>query len=638
MDTREVEDLKNSGNQHFSSGDTKAAVSDYQSAITKSNALLKDHVQSADREALRELQCALYSNLAWAQLTAGSFQESWEAAEAAVEINPKALKAWLRYVEARRSDGYPFEAFVALLLHVRPLLREEVSAGKRNSDEASTILKTAEKPLFQDLGLSDVDENLELVKYRNGVALVTRAPLKPNQVLFVESKCETPFDADLSLDDGNDTVLMVQRYAKQLRPHQKRRREDWDNFKKMLLGAWPRNLNEVSADMMEAVEPPLRSIYPDLDSDTFRELLQVSLVCQCNGFQSGFFRTCALANHSCTANIAMKFNRMTQKVKMLTVRDIAAGDFLNVKYLGDAHFLMGVGKRRDYLRSWLFWCDCERCIGDTKDEAEVEEVSCPGCSTYNIFPFTPNASTPDPVLLDLCSKPCKSCSSSLCPWFEKNEQKINNFLSEVTRSRSMSSVEELVSWIESMLSEVDALGLSPSHWMYRVLLYFFCEPLPPMLQNIISRMGASGEKGTVAALFRPTGVRRYYVPQIERYVEAKPDSCIFPREMVGKLGEGFDILTTFILLWHHISSFYPVHELWAVHKATCQLVLLQLLFQTPGASGYLSIDYATQLLQRHSHYLGPEDKSEFIHFLNLQKANATDPKSLPLSKIKKLFR
>lgn len=626
--------LKTSGNQHFTEGNWAAAIDDFKAALALS-------IPEGDE--VTALRCALFSNLSMAYLKSKMYTESYEAAHQAVALNPSALKAWVRYVEARRLAGFPFHAFVTQLKHVRPLIREEVSSGRMGAAEASRILADSEQPLCRDVGIVNILEGLELVDYLNGVALVSRVEIKPNQVIFQEKQYSSIVDDDNSFVEGSTTVDMVQHYAAELRPHQEAKEKEWDMFKRQLFGAWPRELTDVSDVLKEAVEPPLREAYPGLDDDSFNELMQMSLICRFNGFQSGFFRTCALANHSCIANIAMKYRNATKTVDMLTVRHIHAGDFLHVKYLSDAHFLMGVGKRREYLRSWSFWCACDRCKEDLQKTAEVEQVGCPNCGHYVHIPFTPSAATPDEELLELCSVSCQSCGASLSDWSVKHEPLVTAFLREMTHTQSMASVPAFTTWIRRVMSMAHELKLNPAHWLYRVMLYFFCAPFSGVLESLISRMNSKSESQALAdSILLPIGLYDRYICRVIEYTSSHPETAIFSQGLVDALpNEGCDVLNIFVLLWHHISPFYPMYELWALHKAICQLVILQLIYQpsskTPSAVHRLSHEYAFTLLQRHAPYLG-DDAAE-VHLFNVHKSFSADPKSLPsTARIKKCFR
>lgn len=636
-----AEEEKLSGNDHFASGRITEAIEKYQAALTIIDELALKSQDQAE-ETLSSIRCAVNSNLSMAFLQQKAYEKSWKAASIALSINPEAVKVWIRYVEARRLGGYPFEALVMQLRHVRPLLRKSVERGSITVYESSKILVGIEVPLFRDLGLSDVAECLELVDCLNGVALVTRKKLKPNQVLFVEKQLRHPFDGNESFQECSTTVDMVQRYASRLRPHQASQSQEWKRFQKEMLGAWPRTILDVPEDHRLLITESLREVFPDISKDEFSELLYMSLVCRFNGFEHGFFRTCALANHSCTANIAMKLRQRNQEVVMTTVQDIDAGEFLSVKYLNDAHFLMGVGKRREFLNSWMFWCNCKRCAADIQVGAEVEEVSCSTCQTYNLYPFTPNPVTVDNELQAICQKPCFSCGAPMSEWSKQFGSRVNELLGQFSELGSIGSIRDLAISMRKILVQIEPLKLNPCHWIFRVLLYFFCLPLIQLISSKYQNISPDQIQEGIGLLFQPFGLREIYFPLLEKYVKDKGGSQIFTSDSIAWMKEGSDLLNSFLLLWQHIACFYPPYELWAIHKVTCYLVMIHLLYYDPNKFEAnppfdFSSTYALSLLQRHAKFLSSDDIAGLMHFLNVHKPFAVAPKALPGAKIKKVL-
>lgn len=694
---KEVERLKVCGNDHFSRGKISDAISTYHKALDLAEAIykkveVKHDSDSSEKKSEHEeerrslpstevipavlsLRCALFSNLSNLFLSQKNFQRSWEAAASAIQLAPHAIKPWMRYVDARRQGGFPFDAFVTLLQYVRPLVRKHCAESLLSSAQASSILGRIESALFRDLGLSEVHEGLELIKHLNGMALVTRQPLKANEVLLVEKKFITLLEDDDNWDEDGEksgnrsnlsdpeeksTLDKVSRYAKRLRPHQESLSEEWLRFQAQMKGAWPRNLAEdITPQMKDEVYPSLRSEYPDLDESTFLELMHSALICRFNGFRDGFFRACALANHSCLANAAMKYRPDTQSVSLQAVHNIPANEAIHVKYLSDAHFLMGVGKRREYLHSWLFWCQCSRCTQDQREDADVEKIACPSCNAYVFHPFTPNPTIKDELLLDMCATPCNSCGASLQNWGEINAPIVRHLLTNVTRSVQMTSTPQLGKWFRETLEEIVLLKVHPCHWLYRVLFYFYCSAvachlLPSIFGELKTR---SLSRDGVATLFQANGVQEIYIQQVLRgYVvsaitnaegENSSPSTADKKNGIATLSvlkslseEGSDILNALIILWYHISSFYPPYELWAAHKAICQLVLLHLIYQDEKTTkNVVKVYYALEILRRHSKYLGVDEGVELMHFFTEHKQFAVDPKTLPaLPKLKKIFR
>lgn len=691
-----VEDLKAAGNKHFEQGDSAAAVESYQKALTLTELLCKE-VQDPDASTIIDvksatddhslvapsseavhtalvLRCTLFSNLSNLFLSQKDFTKSWEAAASAIALQPKSIKPWVRYVEARRQGGFPFDAFVTQLRYVRPLARYCVQEGILTSTDASSLLARVETPLFRDLGLSEVHEGLELVHHMNGVALVLRQSVKANHVLFVEKKLFTPFEDRMNSEEDSDdndtqtptplrkeksTVNMVCRYAKRLRSHQIQMSEEWLRFHAEMKGAWPRNIqHDITPEMMAEVEPALRMAYPDLEKQEFLELMHAALICRYNIFHNGFFRACALANHSCFPNSAMKYRPPTQSVAMLTVRDIHANEHILVKYLCDAHFLMGVGKRREYLHCWLFWCQCFRCLEEQQKDADVEKISCPSCGGYVVHPFTPKASVEDKELLEICAQPCGSCGASLVNWKEEHAAMLNSLLVHITESKQMTTCVALGEWMHRTLEEMVLLSLHPCHWLYRMLFYFYCSTvvekiLPSLLADL-----KNGNRSTavVSSVFHLVGVRDMYINQVlESYVSSfsdspkndsshgstNPNSTLITSPVFQSLCyEGSDILLAFIILFHHVSSFYPMHELWALHWTLCHLVLFHLIYQDEQSTEKpLTVISAMDLLQKHSKYLQSDDTAQLMRFFSENKQYAVDSKALPtLSRLKKVLR
>lgn len=689
-----AEDFKTAGNECFQQGDIAAAVESYQKAISLTEPFCKD-IQvpkasmiidlkavtddNASVDSLSEcahaalvLRGTLFSNLSNLFLSQKEFTKSWEAAASAIALQPKSIKPWMRYVEARRQGGFPFDAFVTQLRYVRPLVRCSVQEGILTPAEGSTLLARVETPLFRVLGLSEVHEGLELIHHMNGVALVLRQSIKANHVLFVEKKFSTPFDhkvdeeedsddnnTEASLRNEKSTVYVVSQYAKRLRPHQIRKSEEWISFQAQMKGAWPRNIQEdITPEMLMEIEPALRKAFPDVEKKEFSELMHTALICRCNGFQNGFFRVCALANHSCVANSAMKFRPSQQSVVMIAVKDIHANESILVKYLSDADFLMGLGKRRDYLHSWHFWCQCSRCLEDQQEDADIEKISCPSCGEYVVHPFTPNPSAEDKELLEICAKPCGSCGASLVNWKDQHSPMLYSLLTHMTESTQMTTAAALTDWMHRTLEEIVLLDLHPCHWLYRILFYFYCfavveQILPSVLKEL---KNGNRSSDVVSSVFHLNGVREIYINKVlKNFVSSitdsptkgssrgstNPNSTLITSPVFQSLCyEGCDAVLAFIIFFHHISSFYPLYELWAAHKTICHLLLFQIIYQDEKSTEKpLTIISAMDLLQKHSQYLGSDDTAELMLFFSENKQFAVDSKSLPkISRLKKVLQ
>ncbi|EPY21473.1 hypothetical protein STCU_08530 [Strigomonas culicis] len=550
---------------------------------------------------------------------------------------------------ARQQAGYVFEAFVYSLLHVRPLLREQRERGQLSSQEATRILAGAEDDIAKELGVSGLSQDIELWEYRGGVDMVSRGHFKANDVLFVEKQ----YTSDLGESELNSlrdltTEKIAAHFATHLRTAQEANTADYVRFRQQFHGAWPRDLSEVSDETQQKVGSHLRTLFPDLAQAPFDELLTLSLMCRYNCFHSGFFRVCALANHNCQANIAMKYSPRDHTVTMIAVSDIKPGEMLNVKYLGDAHFLMGLGKRREFLRSWLFWCGCGRCAQDALPAALQEYMRCPQCAQYTHMPVPGDTNADaDPLLpLDVT---CAHCQASF-HWDDAHRQPFRELLARYMTSSFPDNARALATWADAQLSHVRALKVHPVNWIYRIVFYFLCLPLTSLIVKAVEQVRQP--RGTpalrdVADLFGENGLRKHYIPllaelQAEERTSPAAHCSLLDDAILSSETGGCDALKSLVVIWHLIKDFYPPYEMWSIHAAICNLVCLQLLFQSqPGVrsdGGPLSSQHALTLLQRHGPYIGTDGESKWLQLYNMYRAKVADPKNLPnLTKVKAAF-
>ncbi|KAG5492973.1 hypothetical protein JKF63_01554 [Porcisia hertigi] len=652
--------LKNEGNAHFASGNAGAAIESYKKGIH----LIETHVSkqqqqhdtlekisaplSTASDAVRALHVLLYSNMSNAYLSLGCFSDSWMAAAAATRIEPRAWKPWMRFIEARRRGGFPFDALVHSLRYLRPLLRVEREQRRMTAAEATATLSAIEDPLCDELGLLRLSPDIELVEYAGGVAMISRRRFQPKDVIFVEHKY-----TKINLEEGgmsaqSDLTMesIVCYFAERLRPEQAAATQRWLDFKKDFTGAWPRSDDDIDVDTLDTIGSSLRTRFPDVPENEFCELLRTALMCRYNCFHSGFFRTCALANHSCHANIAMKYSSVEETVKMIAVDTIEPGEFMNVKYLSDAHFLLGVGKRRELLRSWHFWCQCTRCQRDSQSMAISEFIECSACGAFShsaLMGFNPAS---DPMLPG--REECRVCSAEMVWSAAQRDLLQNELMHTFTSSTSYYTSEELAGWMHTQLAKTEKLRLHPAHWVYRALFYFFAVALTVIVNNVSA--GLSEPRITpllmdkMMNLFEACGLQTYYLPRCAA-ARTKAGSAI---ELAGlgvvdevvctssKSGGGCEFLKSLIILWKMLVPFYPVNEMWSVNDAICKLVLLHLIYPTPAAS--LTPSMALQLLQRHGPYIGDVNGAKWLHIYSMHKTafNAKEP--LPLTKLKKAFK
>ncbi|KAG5477695.1 hypothetical protein LSCM1_04989 [Leishmania martiniquensis] len=651
-------ELKNRGNALFESGNAIGAIEAYKIGIhlIETDAGQLQHLKpdggpgSSSRELIevRRLQVLLYSNMSNAYLSLGKFGESWQAAAAATRLDPHAWKPWMRFIEARRRGGFPFDALVHSLRYLRPLLRAEREQKRMTAAAATATLGGIEDPLCDELGLLRLSPDIELVEYAGGVAMISRRQFQPKDVLFVEKKyTRMNFEeGGMSTQPGLTMQSLVEYFAERLRPEQAAGSKRWLDFKKDFTGAWPRTDDDIDPETRDTISSYLRTRFPDIAEDEFRELLSTALMCRFNCFHSGFFRTCALANHSCHANIAMKYSSVEDAVKMIAVDRIEPGELMNVKYLSDAHFLLGVGKRRELLRSWLFWCQCDRCQRDSRAAAISEFVECPACGTFShsaLMGFNPAS---DPLLR--AKEACRACKADLV-WSPAQRDLLQNELMHTfTSSTSYYTSNELAEWMHKQLEKTEALRLHPEHWVYRALFYFFAVALTAMVDRVSARLSepciSQFVVDEVKHLFGACGLQAYYLPRCA----AARTKAGAAKDMAGMVvfdeavctssgsGGGCESLKSLLILWRLLVPFYPVNEMWSVNDAICKLVLLHLVYPTPAA--WLVPSLALQLLQRHGPYIGDVHGSKWLHSYSMHRTTFNSKEPLPLAKLKRAFK
>ncbi|KAG5477932.1 hypothetical protein LSCM4_05325 [Leishmania orientalis] len=651
-------ELKNEGNARFASGNAMGAIEAYRMGIRlieaeagKPQDLTPERMtapSSTASEEVRRLHVLLYSNMSNAYLSLGSFSESWHAAAAAMRLDPHAWKPRMRFIEARRRDGFPFDALVHSLRYLRPLLRAEREQKRMTAAEVTATLGAIEDPLCEELGLLRLSPDIELVEYAGGVAMISRRQFQPKDVLFVEHKYTRINFEESGMSAQPDLTMesIVGYFAERLRPEQAAGSKRWLDFKKDFTGAWPRSDDDIDADTRDPISSFLRTRFPDVAEDDFRELLSTALMCRFNCFHSGFFRTCALANHSCHANIAMKYSSAEETVKMVAVDRIEPGELMNVKYLSDAHFLLGVGKRRELLRSWLFWCQCDRCQRDSQATAISEFVECPACGAFSHSALMGFNSASDPLLE--AKEACHACRADLV-WSPAQRDLLQNELMHTfTSSTSYYTSKELAEWMHRQLEKTETLRLHPEHWVYRALFYFFAVALTAMVDRVTAGLSESRISQFVVeeikCLLGACGLQTYYLPRCAA-ARAKAGGAKHMAGMVAfdeivctssDSGGGCEFLKSLIILWELLVPFYPVNEMWSVNDAICKLVLLHLVYPAPAASLVPSL--ALQLLQRHGPYVGDVNSGKWLHGYSMHRTTFNTKEPLPLAKLKKAFK
>lgn len=647
-----IEALKNVGNAAFTRGDIDGAICTYTEALHNMSAIMgNDAVTAAPEDAAKQLQAILYSNLANAYLHKGDYTHAWQSASAAVSVVPENVKAHVRYVEAKQRGGYPFEAFVYLLRVVRPLIRELRAKRLLSTADASHVTNPIEHALCEELGLTQLSPDIELVDYGGGFTMISRGHFAPGSVVFVEQKYQTFLkEADLSVEWSLTTEKIVLHFAKHLRPEQAANTETWQEFRRQFQGAWPRAIDNVDADTRETVGTFLRNQFPDVDPPDFDELLTTALMCRFNCFHAGFFRVCALANHSCRANIAMKLDSDAGAVRMIAANEIQPGELMHVKYLSDILFLLGCCKRRALLQAWLFWCGCDRCAEDNLPETATQEmVTCAACGQYTHYPIRAEMrpQSQDPLLTR--DPVCQHCWKRL-EWSPEKHDCLNKLLIAPPQG---CTAPALGAWLQLKLQETELLDVHPGHWIYRMLFYFYCLGLNGLLQNCVQSLRMPGRDTAhtaVRELLSPLALHHTYISRLVKAQTADQvatGGAVIAKKREGLLADtaltsssgGSDALRSLRILWQLIVPFYPAHEMWAVHRMICETVLLHLIFQESVRSGgTLDKEAALELLRQHGRYLGGDEASRWMHLFNILKPQVVDGKALPTtSALKKAF-
>lgn len=678
-----AESLKDKGNAAFVDGDSAAALDHYRAAIAVLDGGAVDPGTTASQP-YKDLKRNLYSNLSNVHLALKEYGESCRTAAKALEIDPWFVKASLRYVKARMLDGYAFDAFVYALRHTRAAVRQQREENAAAAKDAAQALHELETQLSVSLGISKLSSGFELVGFEHGVDMISRKHFSPGDVIFAEEKYKTTFDEAsinaISDDAANlSTESIVLRFAEHILAEQQANSKEWQSFKRDFVGAWPRSIEDVSPLALQHVSDFIRPTFPTLDTAAFEELLLVSLICRFNCFYTGFFRTCALANHSCNANIAMKYSPATQTVTMTAVKEIQPGELMNVKYLNDAYFLLGLCKRRQLLQAWLFWCRCPRCVDDNDAATAVQEfVRCPKCAGYTHYPIPAPLcewSSADPLVN--ANPPCPQCGEGVA-W---DEDKLQVFYALPDCQLDNASAQEAGAWLTGKLLTAHSLRLHPAHWIHRVLYYLFCLHLDSALQHhfgaiMRARSVSAAREEEVRDVLRAFGLRATYAPFLhpsqaadtaglcndssngerrnggDNGVTHRPNAAYCPAGVVADTTlvrtsartNGSDALRAVCILILLIKPFYPEMEMWALHRMICECVLLHMLYQRSlrlPEEDQLSQEQAVTLLQEHGPFLGEQAASRWLNCFSLLKTSISkeDERELPsVATLKKLFK
>ena len=383
--------------------------------------------------------CVLHSNLANAALQSSQWRLAAVNAAAAVRIattvaDTDALrKAALRLAAALLAEDKHLAASVVLTAHVGDCADDEVADLRQKAFRAIRLQVDDFRRVPWKLQRLHSHDSRD-----TSVGCVATRQLHTGDVIFVES--EMKFNAtNLSLDGVSPDLLLT---SEQLIRHftralcsmaakQSSAQNDSSSSSssvvtlthvmKALNGAWPRHASDLSGPLScklrAVVDEVIDTDFPDLVPSTERntggpssqcsggpitslpalrdEIFDLAVKCRYNYFFAGVFRTCALINHGCRPNAAMKCrpqqppssssssggaNASGYNVSLEICRDVSPGDTLSVKYLSDFDFLNGLTCRRERMfGAWQFVCRCERCSAEAQPSCKTEWVRCWAC-------------------------------------------------------------------------------------------------------------------------------------------------------------------------------------------------------------------------------------------------------------------
>ena len=553
------------------------------------------------------------------------------------------------------------EAVGVTAVHAGLALRRTVHYTPRLANSGKTMAASNEASKQKEEEASSSTDALD-----GGLSTYATVPITADSVIFSEKQFTHAKLSASAPPNALTTESLVLFFSDQLMaavrsPQREEGKLLWATIASAMRGSWPRRLGEIGAELSEKFTEELRrhhrkdiadgfiidesssssssaatpasdaaaasnsSPLTTTSSSTFRvtlaELAHMAVACRYNCFHSGFFRACALANHSCSPNAAMKYVPAQQKVVMVAVRDIAVGEAITVKYLPDMEYILGVSRRRELLyRSWLFWCDCRRCDDDLFDAegSRHEWVRCPSCNPTGSLDRA-NGAPPNPKgyahlplpAVDMDEKdpsianesPCFSCGAMVS-------------ISRDDTVALLSTVEGLLSTIqtphmslsiacEALLRawRVAASTVHEDHWTHRSQLYCFCLALGEPIRNTFGYIASS-----------PPGMVR---------PETSLDLLVAfglaegrPNPLTVEAAPGGDLLVGLVELWRRIEPFYPPSQAYHLHMMVSQLICLNLmlperLMARRGAQGarYLDPEVAAAMLARHAPFIGQQDRT-----------------------------
>ncbi|CUG87436.1 Hypothetical protein, putative, partial [Bodo saltans] len=475
-----------------------------------------------------------------------------------------------------------------------------------------------------------------------GVSTVAADNINEGRELFVERRWDHEYlAAPASAADNIDNEAHLTHFSKQLiallaaskdaGASDSNSVQAWADVNRALAGSWPRRLEDVPAQQQTAaisvVEKVLSTrtqsnhknsrIQPDtFSSSERRSIAHLALICRYNCFHSGFFRACALLNHSCLPNAAMKFVQRDQSVHMLVVSPIKTGDDITVKYLTDADYLEGVGRRRELLwNSWLFWCTCKRCTLDDQSTStsEFRKCSSSACTEYVHCP-TPGAESSSSVDPNTTSERLCSACGTVTRWTVEERDRI--YTARTAAAQMEGDIASISSQFVRLREDVAPL-VHPDHWIHRVLLYYFgvkaTQAVGHWFQGLLS------EQLLLSAV----------APLALRSLSDEP-----PAERKNHCGGG--LLVALVDLWDRIVPFYPWNEGWALHCAIVRLLVINLC--CPNHANALPEDAALERLCIHAPFIGKQEQSSCLKLIQSFRGGDKSNTVMKLMKaLKKIF-
>jgi hypothetical protein len=586
---RTAEALKAEGNAAFGKGNVEECLARYHAGV---DALA---LAGAGEEATA-LRATLLSNMANALLSAKRWHEAAAAATKAVKelatipaaAGSAALMAKARYrrASALHAGGRSFEALIDLL---QIDCRHEPMAGMK-------------REVARAVGLGDLDEAFGVAPSVGGFTAVALDDVPAGHVFFAEAQLVVGVDAAEGEDSASATTESRVRAFTQSLLEMRRSEDpkDQESFRRVgleMAGSWPRQETDLPAEVRVSVRGAINDLFTAEERAAETEdgmavsdaVALTALQCRYNCFHRGFFRTCALLNHSCDANAAMKYSpgrslslhaqlpddansTCIGVVSLVTCRKIRKGEQVTVKYLGDFDFILGVLPRRDLLRaSWLFVCDCRRCKSDLEPTAQTEWMRCTaetsaageGCGGIVHLPVPPDTDTAVAHSLDDLERLCPQCGKKAAV-----SEELKRELHDV-RLRTLNLVTDfqrpgflLKDLHDAAVAQRERVArhCHEAHWLHALVVYQFCVLAQRRVEEVFA-VALDGRLGYAAASAQLG---------LENYV-AWPAGA---KEMARPFRPDLDVLGWHVELERRLIPYYPEAQLWSLHVAIGRLAVL----------------------------------------------------------------